>query len=162
MNTDQLAVLFVCLGNICRSPTAQGVFERRLADSALAGRVHVDSAGTAAYHIGNPPDPRSISTAKAKGYELAHLRARQLSPEDFDRFDFILAMDESNLAHLNGMKPLGCRAEVRLFLHFDADNSHREVPDPYYNGEDSFELVVALVERASDGLIDHLQTLNND
>lgn len=155
ISATEPAVLFVCLGNICRSPTAQGVFEKRLAESALAGRVRVDSAGTAAYHIGKAPDKRSISMARSRGYELSHLRARQVNEDDFHQFDLILAMDLSNYEDLQLIQPAGSRAELRMFLSF-ADSDQQEVPDPYYGGSESFAEVVGLVESAADGLIVHL------
>ncbi|WP_127555339.1 low molecular weight protein-tyrosine-phosphatase [Saccharospirillum alexandrii] len=152
------SVLFVCLGNICRSPTAQAVFEARLADSPLAADVEVDSAGTAAYHLGKAPDPRSQAAARARGYKLDHLRARQVTPEDFHRFDYILAMDSDNLINLNAMAPESHRATVALFLDFAAVTELRDVPDPYFGGDEGFATVLDLCEQASHGLLTHLQT----
>lgn len=152
------SVLFVCLGNICRSPTAQAVFEKHLAESELAGKVFTDSAGTAAYHIGKAPDMRSIEMAKSRGYDLSKLRARQVSQQDFERFDLILAMDESNVDDLLAVRPTTSRAEVRLFLSFATDSPVLEVPDPYYGGSESFEHVVDLVESAAQGLLRYLRS----
>ncbi len=146
------SVLFVCLGNICRSPTAHGVFEHKVRELGLAGDICTDSAGTAAYHIGNPPDQRSAAAAARRGYDLSALRARQATAEDFRRFDFILAMDESNYRNLRDIDPGDGHAELRLFMDF-ADNRCREVPDPYYGGSRGFEEVLELVEDAADGLI---------
>lgn len=156
MSSAKHAVLFVCLGNICRSPTAHGVFETLLEQSSLAGQVHVDSAGTAAYHVGNPPDSRSIAKAKSLGYELSHLRARKVSQQDFHDFDLILAMDQENLENLMAIRPTGSKARVQLFLDFIPEQSYREVPDPYYGGDQGFQLVINLVESASQGLLEHL------
>lgn len=153
------SVLFVCLGNICRSPTAHGVFEKCLAESEIADKVSIDSAGTAAFHIGKAPDTRSIAMAKVRGYDLSHLRARQVSAQDFDDFDLILAMDDSNIDDLLAICPANSKAEVRLFLSFAADTDITEVPDPYYGGSESFEHVVDLVESASKGLLTHLRVL---
>lgn len=154
----QQSVLFVCLGNICRSPTAHGVFEKLLSESELSDSVTVDSAGTAAWHIGKAPDRRSIAMAKTKGYELAHLRARQVTEIDFYEFDYILAMDDSNYSDLAAIQPVDGKADLRMFLSFAANQPITEVPDPYYNGEESFREVVSLVETACHGLLDHLRT----
>ncbi|WP_207061098.1 low molecular weight protein-tyrosine-phosphatase [Motiliproteus sp. SC1-56] len=148
-----LSVLFVCLGNICRSPTAHGVFLRLIEEAGLEGRVAVDSAGTAAYHIGKAPDPRTREAAVRRGYDLSALRARQVEPEDFQRFDYILAMDNSNLADLRDLAPAGGRARVQLFLEFAGSGAPSEVPDPYYGGADGFDQVLDLVEGAARGLL---------
>lgn len=155
--TPALSILFVCLGNICRSPTAQAVFEAHLADSPLAGQINVDSAGTAAYHIGKAPDPRSRAAARQRGYDLDPLRARQVTVEDFHRFDYILAMDADNLRQLKTLAPEQCRATVGLFLEFADATDLQEVPDPYFGAEDGFETVLDLCEQASQGLLAHLQ-----
>lgn len=152
------AVLFVCLGNICRSPTAQGVFEQRLAGSQLHGRVAVDSAGTAAYHLGKAPDPRTREAARQRGYQLDELRARQVAVDDFYRFDYILAMDAQNLTDLEAMRPADSRARLSLFLDLLAAPPRRDVPDPYYGGEQGFEQVLDLCEAASDALLQRLET----
>ena len=156
-----MQLLFVCLGNICRSPTAHGVFQRKLEWAGLDRQVAVDSAGTGAWHIGNAPDPRTQAAARVRGYDLSHLRARQTEPSDFERFDYILAMDRDNLYHLERMKPADYRGHLGLFLDFAAGAQLHEVPDPYYSegeGEGSgFERVLDLVEEASDGLLDEVQ-----
>ena len=149
-------VLFVCLGNICRSPTAHGVFETLVAQQGLAGVIDVDSAGTAAYHVGNPPDARSVSAAAERGYQLDHLRARQAIPEDFSEFTHILAMDEENLDNLKAIAPPDYTGHLGLFLDF-AQCVEREVPDPYYGGDVGFRHVLDLVENASFGLLLKLQ-----
>jgi len=141
-------ILFVCLGNICRSPTAHGVFER-LAEAAQVP-VEVDSAGTGGWHVGDPPDRRAQSAAARRGYDLSRLRARQAKPEDFEAFDLILAMDRSNFAALERMRPEGSETPVRLFLDY-AESVREEVPDPYYDG--GFDLVLDLIEDASRGLL---------
>ncbi|SIS58630.1 low molecular weight protein-tyrosine-phosphatase [Neptunomonas antarctica] len=149
-------VLFVCLGNICRSPTAHGVFETLVAQQGMAALIDVDSAGTAAYHVGNSPDARSVSAAQERGYQLNHLRARQAVPQDFAEFTHILAMDEENLSHLKTIAPPEYQGHLGLFMDF-AQCVEREVPDPYYGGNTGFEQVLDLVENASMGLIIKIQ-----
>jgi len=150
-------VLFVCLGNICRSPTAEGVFRMRAAAAGL--EVTVDSAGTGAWHAGSPPDERSAEAAARRGYDLSAIRARQVCGSDFHDFDHLLAMDATNLAHLIDMNAReGGAATVALFLEHASDVSTREVPDPYYGGGDGFDHVLDLIEAASDGLIAALQS----
>jgi protein-tyrosine phosphatase len=157
-------VLFVCLGNICRSPTAEGVLRQR-ANKAGLTQLHIDSAGTADWHIGKSPDERTVKAAAQRGYDLSALRARQVSVADFDEFDFILAMDQSNLANLKALQPEQSRAQLGLFLDYLGDQvgdqvgerSLREVPDPYYGGPQGFETVLDLIENASDGLIIRLR-----
>ncbi len=157
MNSNKKTkVLFVCLGNICRSPTAHGVFETLLQQQGLADRIHVDSAGTAAYHIGNPPDKRSIQAAASRGYSLSHLRARQVVREDFEEYDYILAMDNENLANLNDLRPKQYAGHLGLFLAF-GQCTESEVPDPYYGGAEGFSQVLDLVENASFGLLMSIQ-----
>lgn len=152
------SVLFVCLGNICRSPTAHGVFEGLVAQAGLAEQILVDSAGTGAWHAGEPPDKRSQAAARARGYELQHLRARQVLASDFERFDYILAMDAQNLRDLEAMRPASYQGELGLFLDYISEQSyHREVPDPYYGGAQGFEHVLDLVEQASQGLLAHIK-----
>lgn len=146
-------VLFVCLGNICRSPTAQGVFEKLLADNGLAGRVEVDSAGTHAYHQGEPPDERAQMEAARRGVDLSGQRARAVTEQDFERFDYILAMDGSNLSILQSRCPPQFRQRVRLFLEFAGDLDETDVPDPYYGGQHGFERVLDLVEAGARGLL---------
>jgi len=150
-------ILFVCLGNICRSPTAEGVFRHLLEHEAPELRIEVDSAGTAGYHIGDPPDARSQRAALRRGIDLRQLRARQVTPDDFARFDLILAMDRDNLRRLEAMRPPQSHARVRLFLEYAADPGRLEVPDPYYSDASVFEEVLDLTTSASRGLIAALQ-----
>src|SRR5687768_15096148 len=152
-----MRVLFVCLGNICRSPTAEAVFRAVAAREAPELKIEIDSAGTAGYHIGEPPDPRSQEAARRRGYDLSVLRARQVAPEDFTRFDFILAMDRENLAALRELAPAAARSRIRLFLEFAPDADAPEVPDPYYGGANGFEAVLDMVEAASRGLLQYLR-----
>lgn len=152
-----IRVLFVCLGNICRSPTAHGVFEHKLQQHGLSSVIEVDSAGTAAYHVGKGPDPRTQAAARRRGYVLDHLRARAVADEDFENYDYILAMDDANLRDLRVRCPNGYQGHLGLFLEFAEAARAREVPDPYYtSGDAGFEEVLDLVEAASEGLIRHL------
>jgi protein-tyrosine phosphatase len=146
-------VLFVCMGNICRSPTAQGVFEKLVDEYNLAEVVSVDSAGTHAYHVGEPPDARASEAAVKRGIDLSRQRARRVRAEDLDEFDYVLAMDESNYDELTSLSGPQHTAKVRLLLEFAPGLSVREVPDPYYGGVTGFERVLDLIEQASAGLL---------
>jgi len=149
----QTGVLFVCMGNICRSPTAEGVFRQRLREAGLEHLVRLDSAGTHDYHVGRPPDPRAAQAAAGRGYDLTGLVGRQVGPRDFEEFDFILAMDQDNLANLRAICPPAQRHKLRLFLSFSARHTGQEVPDPYYGGPQGFDRVLDMVEDAADGLL---------
>jgi protein-tyrosine phosphatase len=150
------AILMVCMGNICRSPTAEGVFRRRAGEAGLADRLHIDSAGTHDYHVGKPPDARAQEAARRRGYDLSALRARQVAAEDFLSFDYILAMDADNLASLMRGCPQEHRHKVRLFLSFSRRFPGHEVPDPYYGGRQGFDTVLDMVEDAAQGLLDEI------
>jgi len=144
-------VLFVCLGNICRSPMAQGVFEGVVRREGLEGEVFVDSAGTGRWHVGSPPDDRALSAAAVRGVDISSQRARLIAPKDCQNFDYVLTMDEQNYRKVAAVRRGG--AVVRPFLDFAGDSPEREVPDPYSGGPDEFEHVLDLVEEASEGLI---------
>jgi len=147
-------VLFVCMGNICRSPLAEGVFRRMLEGTGLTDKIYVDSAGTHSYHIGAPPDTRSQATAMRRGIDLRGIRARQVTVADFTEFDYVLAMDRDNFEHLLGLcREPELRRRVQLFLDYAPDLPEREVPDPYYGGPSGFERVMDLVEEAAQGLL---------
>lgn len=148
-------ILFFCMGNICRSPTADGVMRAKLKAAGLD--IEVDSAGTHGYHVGAPPDERSQEHALKRGYDLSPLRARQLVAEDFNRFDLALAMDGDNLAHAEALCPPGQRHRLKLLLDYAPAAGKRHVPDPYYGGEAGFEEVLDLVEVACDGLLASLR-----
>lgn len=152
------AVLFVCLGNICRSPTAHGIFARQVEEAGLTSCIRVDSCGTGAWHVGEPPDARATAAARLRGYDLTPLRARQFESRDFERFDVILAMDRSNLSHLEALRPADFSGTLSLFLDYHPAATTREVPDPYYGGDRGFEEVLDLVEAASRGLLEALRT----
>ena len=148
--SSKLRVLLVCMGNICRSPTAEAVLRQRLAAGGLGLQIEVDSAGTGGWHTGEAPDSRAQRHALLRGYDLSRLRARRVVEEDFERFDLLLAMDEDNLADLQRLKPADARAEVRLFAAF-------EVPDPYHGAAQGFENVLDLIEQGSDALVVELR-----
>ena len=150
-------ILFVCLGNICRSPTAHGVFETQVQKAGLQQQVIVDSAGTGDWHIGAAPDHRSRSFALGRGYDLSSLRARQIGQSDFLQFDYILAMDNSNLTNLHRLAPAGYAGHLGLFLEFHPEAPMIEVPDPYYGGDKDFNIVLDLIEAASSGLLAHVR-----
>lgn len=150
-------VLFVCMGNICRSPTAEGVFKRLAEAEGLADEVAVDSAGTHGYHLGEPPDRRTQEAARRRGYDLSCQRARRLAPADFADFDLILAMDRENLEILMRLCPEPYRSKVGLFMTYARNFDEREVPDPYFGGAEGFERVLDMVEDAARGLVQALR-----
>ena len=160
MSTVQ-RVLMICMGNICRSPTAEGVLRHKLRQAGLAELVVVDSAGTHDYHVGAPPDHRAVQHAGRRGYDLTSLRARQVSRADFERFDLILAMDWDNLSLLEADCPPQHRHKLRRLTEFAARHDTPVVPDPYYGGAQGFERVLDLVEDACDGVIAHLRSRGN-
>lgn len=149
-------VLFICMGNICRSPTAEGVFRRLVQERGLDDRFVIDSAGTHGYHVGDPPDRRAVEAAARRGVDLSSLCAREVCADDFERFDWLLVMDEDNYERLVARCKPAYRAKVRLFLEYAPDTGRRTVPDPYYGGVNAFEEVLDLVERAAEGLLDAL------
>ncbi len=154
----KMRILMVCMGNICRSPTAEAVLRQRIDQKGLRDFIEVDSAGTQAYHVGHVPDERSIAHGARRGYDLMPLRARQVSDLDFERFDLILAMDEDNLADLKERCPETLQSRICKLMDFaPEDVSPRVVPDPYYGGEAGFERVLDLIESACDGLLEALQ-----
>jgi protein-tyrosine phosphatase len=155
-----IKVLFVCMGNICRSPTAEGVFRHVVDEAGLSMQIEADSAGTSDYQKGDPPDKRAQQAALKRGYNLSRLKARQVRPQDFHEFDHILVMDQKNLRDLNAIYPNGASAQVTLFLEYAQKSPLKEVPDPYYGGPQGFELVLDLVEDAAQGFLQHLLNRN--
>jgi len=151
------SVLFVCMGNICRSPTAEGVFRKVVEDAGMADAIQIDSAGTHAYHAGEPPDRRAQAAASSRGYVLSEIRARRVADEDFVEFDYVVAMDEDNLLNLQDRATEEATTELVLFLEF-SESHENEVPDPYYGGASGFERVLDLVEEASRGLLAHIRS----
>ncbi len=152
-----IGVMFVCLGNICRSPTAHGVFESMVREAGLVQQISVTSSGTAAWHVGKPPDVRATAAALARGYQLDHLRAQQITIDDFSTNDYILVMDRSNLSHLQALAPQKYADRLRLFLDFAGTTSTSQVPDPYYGGTDGFDHVLDLIEDGARGLLAHIE-----
>ncbi|MEO7387084.1 MAG: low molecular weight protein-tyrosine-phosphatase [Gammaproteobacteria bacterium] len=155
----KVRVLIVCMGNICRSPMAEGVLRQRVTERELSVPVEIDSAGTHGYHQDAPPDPRARAATLRRGVDISGLRARRVIPQDFERFDLIVAMDDDNVSALLEMAAEEYRPKVRLLLEFAADGGGRSVPDPYYGGVLGFERVLDLVEEAMAGLLDELETL---
>ena len=155
---DKASVIFCCMGNICRSPTAEAVFRACVAKAGLEQNILIDSAGTHDYHIGEPPDRRAQHAALRRGYDMSMLRGRQIGTEDFERFDYVLAMDCDNLAILQRLRQRDTNSHLGLFLEFAQHTRAREVPDPYYGGEEGFERVLDMIEDASEGLLKHIQT----
>lgn len=152
-----IKVLFVCLGNICRSPTAHAVFRSKVRDAGLEEIILVDSAGTGSWHIGSRPDSRSIQIAETNGYDMNDIYARQICAEDFNEFDYILAMDEENYNNIQLVKGYSESVLLHHFLKFNSATNELNVPDPYYSSADGFSEVLNLIEAASDGLLDHLK-----
>jgi len=153
-----MKILFVCLGNICRSPTAEIVFREIVAREAPDLRIEIDSAGTAAYHVGSPPDSRTRQAALRRGYDMSALRARVVEAQDFGLYDLILAMDRQNFDTLRQRAPATAHERIRMFLEFAPDTDATDVPDPYYGGPNGFEEVLDLVEAAARGLLEHVRT----
>ncbi|MDA0327411.1 MAG: low molecular weight phosphotyrosine protein phosphatase [Gemmatimonadetes bacterium] len=156
-DASSTSVLFVCLGNICRSPLAEGVFQNLVHEAGLSDRFVIESAGTGAWHVGEPPDVRAVIVASEHGIELTSL-ARQVVDDDLRRFDYVIAMDRENLRNLERMaSATGSEAEIRLLREFDAEAEGGEVPDPYYGGASGFETVYEMVVRACQGLLDRIR-----
>ncbi len=152
----KISVLFCCMGNICRSPTAEVVFRAKVEGAGLLQQISIDSAGTHDYHIGNPPDRRAQHAAKLRGYDMSNLRGRQVEAADFSRFDYVLAMDNANMEILNRLCPKELHERLGLFLQYAQQHKLTEVPDPYYGGDDGFDQVLNMVEDASAGLLQHI------
>ncbi len=151
-------MLFVCLGNICRSPTAHAVLRSKVRDMGLQHAIQVDSAGTGSWHIGSPPDERSIQIAEKNGYDMSGIYARQICASDFEEFNYILAMDKENLLNIQKVKGYSESINLDYFLKFNSTSNTLDVPDPYYGKVDGFSNVLELIEETSDELLDHLKT----
>jgi len=153
----KVSVLFICMGNICRSPTAEGFFRKAAQDAGVADRFRIESAGTHAYHSGAPPDRRAQEAAERRGVTLGAIRARRITDEDFETFDYILVMDKDNLGELLKRAPERHRSKIQLFLEYAGSHGGAEVPDPYYGGASGFELVLDLVEQGSERLLQRIR-----
>lgn len=151
-------VLFVCSGNICRSPTAEAVFRKVVEDSDSNLRIQIDSAGTGTWHAGEAPDLRSQEVANTRGFDLSNLKSRQITVKDFYKFDYVVVMDISNLKNLQQMCPEELQYKISLFMDYAPEFEQKEVPDPYYGGQEGFSLVLDLIEGAADGLLSHICT----
>jgi protein-tyrosine phosphatase len=156
MRNNRLRVLFVCTGNICRSPTAEGIFRKLVADAGMSEAIVADSAGTHSYHVGEPPDPRAQSAAARRGYDLSDLRARRIERADFERFDLIAAMDLEHFEILSRMADPASSRKLRMIMSFAKRFREKDVPDPYYGGPQDFERVLDMLEDAARGLLDAL------
>ena len=154
-------VLFVCLGNICRSPTAEGVFSNLVRQAGLSDKIKIDSAGTGAWHVNQAPDQRSQDAALKRGIDLSAQRARKISTDDFNNFDYLVAMDRSNVSDLKKICPPDLLSRISLFLEFAPELERQEVPDPYQGGDEGFELVLNLIEVAAQGLFSHIVNNNS-
>lgn len=159
---NKVSVLFICMGNICRSPTAEAVFRHYVENAGLSEHIRIDSAGTHDYHIGAAPDLRTQRAAQQRGYDMSGLRGRQVEQADFLRFDYVLAMDHANLAILQRITPPASRTQAWLFLEHARYHQEREVPDPYYGGAEGFERVLDMVEDAAEGLLQHIRKRDSE
>lgn len=156
----QVKVLFVCMGNICRSPTAEGVFTHMVTEAGLENFIKIDSAGTHNYHVGAEPDSRAQAVSESRGYDLSSLRGRKFVEDDFFEFDYIIGMDDENIETMSFIRPDGARASLHLFLEFASQHDETEVPDPYYGGPKGFDRVLDMVEDASRGLLDRIKQMH--
>jgi protein-tyrosine phosphatase len=156
MRGKQVGVLFVCTGNICRSPTAEGVFRKLVTDAGMSEAILADSAGTRGYHIGEPPDARAQASAADRGYDLSGLRARRVERADFQRFDLIVAMDRGHFTVLSSMAEPSAAHKLKLMMSYAGGFKDKDVPDPYYGGPQDFERVLDMLEDAARGLLDSL------
>ncbi|WP_338050082.1 low molecular weight protein-tyrosine-phosphatase [Rhodovibrio sodomensis] len=148
-----VSVLFVCTGNICRSPSAEAILRHKAHHAGLADRLKIDSAGLGEWHLGHPPDPRAVDAVAAHGYSMGGQTARLVDPRDFERFDYVIAMDEGHHAQLNEICPRARKDRVRLFLEFAPQTGRKSVPDPYYGDTSGFDAMVGLIEAGTDGIL---------
>ncbi len=149
-------VLFVCLGNICRSPAAQGILEKLVAESGLSAKIRVDSCGTAAFNVGKNPDPRSVEASARHGYDISQQIARQIDDEDYQSHDYVIAMDRINLTNVRAWAPSDYQGEIELLLHYSKRGGNGQVPDPYYADAKKFDAVIETLEKAARGLLDYI------
>ena len=150
-------IVFVCLGNICRSPSAQGILEKLVKDANLESQISVDSCGTAAFNVGKSPDPRAIAACKKQGYDIASQIARQITVEDYDKADYVIAMDNINMMNVKAWAPENYAGELSLFMRYGGASEYAQVPDPYYDDADKFDGTVKVLERAARGLLKQIR-----
>ncbi len=150
-------VVFVCLGNICRSPSAQGVLEKLIVEAGLENSITVDSCGTAAFNVGKNPDPRAVAACQRKGYDISQQIARQINDDDYSKADYVIAMDSINLMSVKAWAPKGYQGTLSLFMRFAGGGEHAQIPDPYYQEADKFDGVISVLEKACAGLLDNIQ-----
>ncbi len=155
--SEPIRILFVCLGNICRSPSAEGVFRSAVQRAGLETRVQIDSAGTGAWHVGKAPDPRAQNSALSRGFDISSLRARKVHISDFESFDLVIAMDEDNLFDLRALSPPEHHDKITLLLSHGRERTDLNVPDPYYGGDEGFDYMMDLIEEAAAGLLQHVK-----
>ena len=150
-------VVFVCLGNICRSPAAQGILEAKVATAGLDGHISVDSCGTAAFNIGKSPDPRSTQAAAKAGYDIADQVARQICDDDYHRGHYVIVMDRKNLSNVEAWAPAGFDGEIKLLLDYSSNGGNSQIPDPFYDNAEQFDVVIRTLEKAIDALLNHIR-----
>jgi protein-tyrosine phosphatase len=160
MSIARIRVLFICMGNICRSPTAEGVFRKLVEQSPLNGWIDIDSAGTTGAHAGQAPDPRAIEVASRRGYALESLRARQVTPSDFELYDYVIAMDDMNVRYLKGVCPSRLAQRIEKLLDYGGEEDEFDVPDPYYGAMADFEHMLDLIEDGCRGLLEYLMDMH--
>ena len=153
---NKVAICFVCMGNICRSPSAEGVFRHKAKLAGIEEKLFIASAGTHGYHLGSTPDKRSSSTALSRGYDLSSIRSQRIEQKHFMVFDYLLPMDKENFSYLKALKPVDAKATLKLFMEYSKKYEEKEVPDPYYGGNKGFERVLDMIEDAADGLLEHI------
>ena len=152
-----VSVLFVCLGNICRSPAAQGILEKMVTDAGLQDQIHVDSCGTAAFNVGKNPDPRSVKASAEAGYDISQQVARQIDDDDYEKYDIIIAMDRANLTNVQAWAPKDFKGEINLFMHYAKHGGNAQIPDPYYADASKFGEVIKTLEKASEALLSYIK-----
>lgn len=153
-----IGVLFVCLGNICRSPSAQGIFQKMVDEADLTSQLRIDSCGTAPFNVGKPADPRAVAACERAGYDIGALIARQIHDDDFDKFHYIVPMDHKNLSTIRGWTPASFTGELQLFMNYCDHGGMTQIPDPYYDDASKFDAVIKTLEKASRGLLAHIRT----
>ncbi len=162
MQDSKIGVLFVCLGNICRSPSAQGIFQHQVDEAGLTDRFLIDSCGTAAFNVGKNPDKRALEATRHFGYDIKDQIARQINSEDYEKFSYIIPMDRKNMMSLTAWQPAEYKGEIKLFMHYHPNNmGNTQIPDPYHEGIEKFFPIIDVIEKASGGLLAHIRKEHN-